>query len=397
MLNPYRESLSILDTDLYKLTQQQAVLALYPEAEATYQFVDRRKDKLGWLSKILVGQMEEFMSSFCLSDKEAEWLQKNCSYFTPWYIEYLRNYRFDMSEIFTLNSDDNGDLQITIKGPWHKTILWEVPLMALISELYFCSERHAHKWTRDGQQELAKSKCETLKAIGCKFADFGTRRRRDFYTQDTVVRTFCDCKYNGFMGTSNVFLAKMYNTNPIGTLAHEWIQAHSVLCSLRHANRYSLQSWRKVYGGKLGVALTDTYGTDAFLRDFDDDLSSSFYGVRQDSGNPTEFAIKMVEHYKSKGIDPSTKTIVFSDALTTDSVAPIQETCNNLGINCCFGIGTHFTNDFEGALKPLNMVIKLTGLNGCPVVKLSDDLRKEIGDADALRVAKWTFFDTPLH
>ena len=391
-----RGPVSIIDTDLYKLTMQQAALELYPHAVATYQFIDRRLDKLGWLAPILRMQIEEYMTKLSLSDVEAKWLATACPFLKPGYIEYLRNYRFDPSELSTITSDDNGDLKITIRGPWHRTILWEVPLMALISECYFTAPRNRDKCNRTDQVKKAVHKCSVLKGGHCKFADFGTRRRHDYDAQDVVVGEFRRSGYNGFVGTSNVQLAWKHDTKPIGTMAHEWIQAHAILSGLRHANRYALEAWGKVYNGALGVALTDTFGSNAFFDDFVGALAHTFDGVRHDSADPFEFTGKVVRHYESLRIPPPTKTIVFSDSLNVEKAVAIQQHCDNLHIGCSFGIGTHFTNDFDGPLKPLNMVIKLLALNGHPVVKLSDDRGKEIGDPDALRVAKWTFLNEPL-
>jgi len=391
-----RGPVSILDTDLYKLTMQKAALDLYPDAEATIQFFDRRLQKLGWLAPILWKQIEQHMSKLALEDHEAKWLAQTCPFLGPGYIEYLRNYRFDPSELFALTADDEGDLRIIIKGPWHRAILWEVPLMALISECYFTADENYKNWNRDGQDVKAQRKCGILQGGGCTFADFGTRRRRDYSAQDVVVGEFVRSGYKGFVGTSNVHLAQKHNTKPIGTMAHEWIQAHAILSGLRHANRYALEAWSRVYDGSLGVALTDTFGTPAFFADFQGLLAHTFDGVRHDSADPFKFADQVVEHYSGLRIPPSTKTIVFSDSLNSELAVKIQKHCDTLGINCSFGIGTHFSNDFGGSLKALNMVLKLIAINGEPVVKLSDDRGKEIGDPDALRVAKWTFFNEPL-
>jgi nicotinate phosphoribosyltransferase len=104
----------------------------------------------------------------------------------------------------------------------------------------------------------------------------------------------------------------------------------------------------------------------------------------------------MVAHYRRLGIDPLSKTIVFSNALRADVDVPVLQAYCQGKIGCSFGIGTNLTNDFGPESPALNMVIKLTNLDGVPVVKLSDDRSKECGDRDALRVARWTFFNTPL-
>jgi nicotinate phosphoribosyltransferase len=373
---------------------QQAVLSLYPNAIAEYEFINRRPADTfepEFLPKLM--SYVESMNELSLSGVEYDWLRSKVSYFQPWYLEYLRNYRFNSAEIKA--RIENNQLKISIVGPWHSSILWEVPLMATISELHFSTwNNNGSRWNYDGQREKAHEKAKFLTNNGVHFADFGTRRRRSFCTQDLVVMEMASSP--NFVGTSNVHLAHLYKVKPIGTYAHEWIQGHSVLGSLLHANRDAMESWSKVYRGNLGIALTDTYGTDAFFEDFDLFYAKLFDGVRHDSGDGFGFAEKVVAHYKKLRIPPVTKTIIFSDSLDVIKAVELKKHCDKIGIQCSFGIGTFFSNDFDGELKPLNIVVKLVKLNSVPVVKLSDVMGKETGDADALRVAKWIFKNQPL-
>jgi nicotinate phosphoribosyltransferase len=201
-------------------------------------------------------------------------------------------------------------------------------------------------------------------------------------------------QYPHFQGTSNMRLARKYGCKMRGTFPHEWPQRISALESLRHANRYAMKIWQKVFGARLGIALPDTFGTDSFLRDFDDSLARLFDGVRHDSGDPIEFAMKIIAHYKSLGIDPTTKIIVFSDSLNIEKVLQIEKALDGL-IRRSYGIGTFLTNDYPGS-PALNMVIKMIMCDGICVVKLSDSPTKAIGDYDALRVAAYTHLDVPL-
>ena len=380
--------MSILDTDLYKLTMQQAVLELYPNAYAGYKFINRRpSDKFTPDIVKNIKHNVELMGDLSLKEEEKNWLRHYCPYFKKSYLEYLSNYRYDPQEVFIAEKD--GDLEVGIRGPWHRTILWEVPLLSIISEAFFENIPSDY-----GEQETkAKTKAKVLAMIDCKFADFGTRRRRDYRTQEIFISNAKKEADKFFVGTSNVHFAKKYNVKPIGTMAHEWVMGVSALCSLRHANRYALENWLKVYGADLGIALTDTFGSQAFFKDFNLNLTKIYDGVRQDSGNPFDFAEQAIAHYEQLKIDPLSKTIVFSDGLDVKNAVKIRKYCNNR-IGCSFGIGTHFTNDYPE--KALNIVIKLTKMNQIPVVKLSDDRGKEIGDADALKVAKWMFFGLPL-
>ncbi len=381
---------SLLDNDMYKFTMQAAVLKYRQHVPVKYVFSNRRPE-----GKFNEAFMQAFryeldaMSHLAATHDELSWFQRTCPFLTDQYVEYLRNYRYNPSEISAKLV--NGDLQLEINGPWDRTILWEVPLMAVISELFFthCDTNWEHDEVAQANALIGKA--ERLKE--CTLADFGTRRRRSYDMQDLVVRTLKQ-HHPKFVGTSNVHLAHKHGTKPIGTMAHEWIMGISALESLRYANRHALNIWSKVFRGDLGIALTDTFGTDAFFEDFDRYLSKLFDGVRHDSGDPLVFARKAISHYKKLGIDPMTKTIVFSDGLNVDTALEIYAALTGQ-IRMSFGIGTHLTNDYAGS-KALNMVIKLWECNGIPVVKLSDVATKQIGNDDALRVANWTFFNRPL-
>lgn len=380
---------SILDTDLYKLTMQKAVLAYRQDVPVEYVFNNRRPEGKFNDAFFTAFQEElERMKYVALQSSEALWLEQNVPFLGHQYVEYLRNYRFDPKEVDA--KIVNGDLALRIKGTWDRTILWEVPLMAMISELYFT---HCDTdWTYDEEAQRQRL-VEKGNMLGdTNFADFGTRRRRNYRIQDLVVNTLKD-RVN-FNGTSNVHLAHKHGLKAIGTMAHEWIMGISALESLRHANRYALRIWSDVFDGNLGIALPDTFGTEAFIEDFDGYLARLFDGVRHDSGDPFKFGEKIVAMYRKLKIHPSTKTIVFSDSLDPELAMRIRRHFDGV-IRVAFGIGTNFTNDFPNS-PALNMVIKLAMCGGLPVVKLSDTLSKAIGDAEALRIARWYFFRESL-
>jgi len=390
---------SILDNDLYKLSMQMAVLELFPEACVEYRFINRGGQRFN----------EEFVKKFrnlldiqfpkiALTAEEYSWLRSVCPFFKPMYLEYLKNYRFDPSEVSVGLTEDNG-LDLRIKGPWHSAILWEVVLMATISELYFNTVEKSWKEQpfSNGEDILLDHYAEKIRSIGkelnghgCLFTEFGTRRRRSFQLQDKVIEVLCGLPC--FTGTSNVHLARKYGIKPVGTIGHEWIMGNSALMGLRRANYFAFDNWVKVYAGNLGIALSDTFGTDAFFADFDLRLSKLYDGVRHDSGDPFGFTDKVIGHYRSMGIDPMKKTLVFSDSLHAADAIRLKEHCAGR-INCSFGIGTSLTNnqDFFRTSPPLNIVIKMHSINDIPVVKLSDSCEKETGDRDALRVANYIF------
>lgn len=392
---------SILDNDLYKFTMQMAVLELFPDAVTEYRFINRGTQRFTEdFVRELKRAIDKDISALALRENEYQWLKEECPYFKPMYLEHLKNYRFDPSQVSVgLTEDMNLDLRI--KGPWHQAILWEIVLMAAISELYFDMVENKWKDSDCTQQDnfVASRYCsfirdlaKELESKGCVFSEFGTRRRRSFELHDQLISTLAQTGIRTFSGTSNVFLAMRYGVRPIGTMGHEWIMGNSALVGLRNANLFALENWADIYKGDLGIALSDTFGSEAFFSNFNLRLSKLYDGVRHDSGDPIRFADRVILHYRDMGIDPLRKTIVFSDSLHARDAVRIREHCNGK-INCTFGIGTSLTNnsEFFRTSPPLNMVIKLYSVNDIPVVKLSDDEGKETGDRDAIRVANYIF------
>lgn len=384
---------SILDNDLYKISMLNFALELFPNVNVQYKFKNRGKQRF---NKDFLEELQKqinCMKNLSLTKDEYNWMKENIPYLKSYFCDYLYNYRFNPENVNLSLTEDNN-LDLSIEGKWIDTILWEVPLLALISELYF--KIIDTNWDNYLQDEKSCEKYITLSQNNCNFSEFGTRRRRSFENQENVINNFVECKkyYQNkvFKGTSNVFLAKKYNLTPIGTYAHEACQAMSALESLNHANYFMMQNWTKVFNVDLGIALTDTYTTDLFLKDFNKRFCTLFQGVRQDSGNVYEFTDKIIKHYKKMGIDPMTKKIIFSDNLNTEKCVKIAKYCENK-IQCFFGIGTNFTNDFFDS-PALNMVIKLHSCNNFPVVKISDDEGKETGDIEAIKNMKWIIKNT---
>lgn len=384
---------SLLDNDLYKLTMQMAVLELFPSAQVSYKFKNRGKQRFN--QNFLQELKKEInnMQSLSLSQIEYLWLKEKIPFLKPWFLEYLANYRFNPNEI-NVNLDESNDLKLTIEGSWHSTILWEVPLMAIISELYFKIIDTEWNKSKNSIINKASAQLNQMTFADCYFADFGTRRRRSFDTHNVIIDLFSNWKspYNNkskntCVGTSNVYLAMQHNMKPIGTFAHEFVQGMQSLESLNHCNYFAMQNWIRVYNANLGIALTDTIGLDMFLKNFNKRFSMMFAGVRHDSGCPYEFTDKMIAHYEKMGIDPKSKTIIFSDGLDIDKVINIKTYCQDK-INCSFGIGTKITNNFKDS-PALNMVIKLWDVNGLPVVKLPDTEGKANGDMEAVKNMKW--------
>jgi nicotinate phosphoribosyltransferase len=379
---------SILDNDLYKFTMQHAVVKLFPRAEARYGFVNRGKTQFpeGFADRL--NQEVQQMASLRLTDTEKQFLKDWCYYLPPTYLDFLSGYQYNPKEVQI--SQQGGELSIHIEGYWYRTILWEVPLMAMISELYF-EMTHQKALPQSEILENLSHKGFVFEKNQIRFADFGTRRRFSFANHDLVVGHLTKICPNAFTGTSNVFLAYKYSIKPIGTHAHEWFMFHAAKYGYKLANELALDNWVDVYRGDLGIALSDTFTSKVFFRAFDGKLSKLFDGVRQDSGDPFVFAVQTIEHYKKLNIDPTSKTIVFSDNLNPDLVKDLFIFCENR-IKISFGIGTNLTNDV--GVTPLNMVIKMTAARPAnynewqETVKLSDSVGKYTGSAKAVALCK---------
>lgn len=380
---------SILDSDLYKLTMQQVALFLFPNLKVKYRFIDRNKVKFpkGFAKKLNEQILK--MSNLRLTSDEKRFLLKKCKFLTPAYVDFLAGYQYDSLEVKTWQ-DDEGYLYVDIVGYWYRTILWEVPLMALISELYFKETgQEVDLYTPELTQRVI-DKANKFKQHNAYYADMGTRRRYSLENHINVIKTFKEHANHTFVGTSNVYIAFLLDLKPIGTLAHEFVMAHAAIYGYKMANKMSMDSWIKVYNGNLGTMLPDTFTANVFFRTFDTMYARLFDSLRHDSGDPFEFVDKVVAHYKKLKIDPKEKTIIFSDGLNPDLACELKEYCVGK-IKSSFGIGTNFTNDV--GVKPLNMVIKISHVwvNGewVSAVKLSDNKGKHTApDTDSIDLCK---------
>lgn len=377
---------SLLDTDLYKFSMMQVVLHQYPAAQVEYRFKCRNPgiDLVPYIEEIRAE-----LAALCQLRFAADEL------------DYLRGWRFIKSDfvdflgLFQLNEKyveiapaaaGNGEIEIRIRGPWLHTILFEVPLLAIINEVYF---RHASAGLdlAEGRRRL-QAKIALLRDApdyaGCKIADYGTRRRFSRTWQREVVTELRDGLGAQLAGTSNVWLARQLNLTPLGTLAHEYLQAHQALGPrLRDSQVAALEAWAKEYRGDLGIALSDVYGLDAFLRDFDMYFCKLFDGTRHDSGDPFAWGDKVLAHYRANRVDPRSKVLVFSDGLDIPKVMQLYAYFRDRCL-LAFGVGTNLTNDVGPT--PLQIVIKMIRCNGQPVAKLSDSAGKNMCE-DAAYVA----------
>ncbi len=366
---------------------QFAVTKLYPDVQAKYAFINRGKHEFPEGFGEELRKQVDAMADLALTKDEKKYLLENCPYISPSYLDFLQGYRYDPNEI---EIHQNGtDVEVGAKGNWYRTILWEVPILSLISELYYRmtnSERNSDELIVQNTSE----KVDLFNSLGVTVADFGTRRRHSYEVHDLVMRELTNHTGKSFVGSSNVHFAHKYDVKPIGTHAHEWFMFHGARFGYKIANSISLDRWVKVFYGDLGIALTDTYTSAIFFRQFDKKLSKLFDGVRHDSGDPLEFAEMTILHYEKMGINPLHKTIIFSDGLNAEKVETITNFCKGrIGIS--FGIGTNLTNDV--GLRPMNIVMKLTEISSYDipwtgVVKLSDEGNKHTGNIRDIELAK---------
>lgn len=378
---------SILDNDFYKFTMQYATVKLYADTRAKYEFINRGEHQFpkGFAEELQ--KRVEQMSHLALTREEKSYLKVMCPYLNSAYLDFLQGYRYDPSEVSI--SQNGNDVEVKVQGYWYRTILWEVPLLSLISELFY-EMTDAERISDKEVIQNTKNKAQSYIDLGVKVAEFGTRRRHSYQVHKLVTETLKEFGGNNYVGTSNVHLAMQTNVKPIGTHAHEWFMYHGARFGVKIANGISLDRWVNVYHGDLGIALSDTYTTDVFFTQFNKKLAKLFDGVRHDSGDPLEFAEKTIAHYQRMGINPLHKTIIFSDGLNLKKVKVITEaTQDKIGIS--FGIGTNLTNDV--GLKPMNIVMKLISvaepdLPWTNVVKLSDEKGKHTGDPKMIRLSK---------
>jgi len=344
---------SILDNDLYKISMMNYALELFPEATVVYKFKNRGHQRFNQKFMVEFQKQINSLKDLKLINEEYIYLKENYTYLTHGYFEYLKNFRYDPTKVFICLTKDN-DLELSITGTWVDRVLFEVPLMAIISELYFAIIDT--NWNYEGQEEKAYEKIKKLSEAGCLFVEMGTRRRRSFKTQDMFIQ---ECiKYSKentnstFLGTSNVYFAKKYGIKCYGSQAHEITQAAQALNSYNHCNYYAMENWIKVFSNlQIGTALTDTITVDMFLNDFNKKLSTLYKSVRHDSGDEFLFTDKMIKHYGKMLIEPMEKTIIFSNGLNTDKAILVKRYCEEK-IKSAAGIGTHFTNDFLNICLP---------------------------------------------
>ena len=368
---------SLLDTDLYKFTMMQVVLHQFPGAQVEYRFKCRNP---GINLARYASEIRDEVRSLCslhFQDAELAYL-RSLRFIKSDFVDFLGLFKLNEKYI-TITPLPSGEVEISIQGPWLHTILFEIPVLAIINEVYFRNIARVPDFMQGRKRlddKIALLHGEGLAAL--KIADYGTRRRFSKAWHEEVLRVLVARLGTGnagqFAGTSNVLFAMKLGLTPLGTMAHEYLQACQALGPrLRDSQVFAFESWAKEYRGDLGIALSDVYGFDAFLRDYDLYFCKLFDGTRHDSGDPFAWGERMIEHYRKNRVDPQTKTLIFSDGLTVPRTIELYQRFQGR-CQLAFGIGTNLTNDLGSppAHVPLQIVIKMVRCNGQPVAKLSD-------------------------
>lgn len=388
---------SLLDLDLYKLTMCQVAFYKHKDVEVEYTFKNRTKD-VNLLEHVKLEDLRrefDHVTTLRVTDKEIEYL-RTTNLFTDEFLKFLSQLQLPMVNVEKSIPFNTYLIQVT--GKWVETILWETIILAITNELY-------HKSQIKGPYDLEDIYNEGMDRLWDKigkldggrynFIEFGTRRRYSQKWQERVVKTLQWAENNlpdgiGFQGTSNVYLAMKLGLTPVGTFAHEMPMVYSGIYNdnLVESHRKMLDDWYKFYGDKLSVALTDTYGSEYFFNDFTDEQAKNWRGLRQDSGDPFEFAERAEAFYIGKLIDPKEKLVVFSDGLDVDTIIKLGDTFRGR-LQTSFGWGTNLTNDL--GFRTLSLVVKATKSNGHGTVKLSDNLNKAMGDPSDIERFKKEF------
>ena len=382
------------DDDLYKFTMCCAVIDNYPRTQVKYKFFDRDNTVYPKGFAEEVDRQIALLENVMITEEEISFMRRRCNYIPSWFYSFLKGFRY-RREWVNVSQDAEGHLSIEFNGSWSDTILLEVKVLAIVSELYYEFTGEAAELDYEDYFHRSYDKARRLIDAGCYFSDFGTRRRASFQAQDTAVGAMAKCEHDvhgpgRFVGTSNVYLAMKYDLTPIGTMAHEFVCAIAGMYGPVMANHIAMTKWAETYRGALGTFLYDTYGWRIFSLNFSEDFANMFKGLRVDSGDNYEQLDLITAKYRSLNIDPRSKQIVFSNGLDVDEAIAIQKFAED---KCqpSYGIGTHFTNDFPD-VRPRNIVIKLVAVKiteswpfYSSTCKLSEDKGKYTGDRETVK------------
>lgn len=354
------------DNDLYTFTCQYYILETYPRAEVEYNFFDRSNTQYPDGFSDILRHYINMMKDVVITQREIDFLLSKCRFLPVWYVDtFLRGFRFNPNEVI-ISQDTDNHLHISVKGKWYSAIMWEMPILSMISELAHILNGDIQKYDACIEYDKACDKCSFILANGLSVADMGTRRRFSFDHQDLVIKAFTSVMKNTpndkclgkFAGTSNVYFAMKYNLVPIGTMSHQILSFEENVSGIFECNYNVMNKWSQVYDGDNGIYLYDCFGEKMFFKNLSKRMAMLYNGLRVDSGNEEEQTELIVNKYRSLGIDAKTKTVVYSNGLTLDRALEIHKRVSS-SVNDTYGIGTFLTCDVTDCV-PMNIVIKLT-------------------------------------
>ena len=379
------------DNDLYTFTCMYYIIQTYPRAEVEYTFFDRNGTVYPQGFDKLLQEQVDYMKNVVIQEDEIEFMLKKCYYLPKWFIDvFLRGFRFNTDEV-SISQALDGHLHVSVKGKWYSAIIWEMPILSCVSELFHILNGDDKKYDLALETQKVRKKTVEIFANGLILGDMGTRRRFSFDHQKMVLTQMKDVYENGkfsgfFTGTSNVWFAKELNLNPLGTMSHQIISFEENVTSVFEVNHSVMEKWASVYNGDLGLYLYDCFGDDVFFNNFSKKNAMLFSGLRVDSGNEEEQIDKIVKKYTDLGINPQTKQVIFSNGLNIKRAIEIQKYASEK-VKPSFGVGTFLTCDLTG-ISPMNIVVKLTksriteSREWHDCVKLSCDKGKTLGNPD---------------
>ncbi|MCQ2179148.1 MAG: nicotinate phosphoribosyltransferase [Bacteroidales bacterium] len=377
------------DNDLYTFTCQYYILETYPRAEVEYSFFDRNHHKYPAGFAALLQEQVDHMKDVVFTDEEAEFMMRKCTFLPLWFFTFLKGYRFNPKEV-TIEQDEEGHLDIKVKGKWFSTIMWEMPLLSSISELMHELRGDLARYDSALEERRSREKMEKIFGSGLVLGDMGTRRRISFDHQDMVIRVMKEVwesrsDWPGkFTGTSNVWLAMKYDLVPLGTMSHQLISFEENVSGLFECNFNVMKKFSDVFDGDNGIYLYDCFGDKVFFSNLSKRMAMMYKGLRVDSGDEFEQTEKIISKYIELGIDPATKQVCYSNGLNIDKAIEIHKYVNGR-VQDSYGVGTFLTCDVIG-VEPMNIVVKLTrgritekrAWHDC--VKLSCNVSKTLGN-----------------
>ena len=385
------------DNDLYTFTVLYYTLQTYPRAEVKYSFFDRNKRVYPKGFDKLLQEQVNGMRDVIITDEEIAFMKRKVYFLPEWFYIFLKGYRFNPSEI-KIHQDEEGHLSIDVEGKWYSAVMWEMPILSTISEMMHILNGDIEKVDREFEKKKATDKAMKALSAGLMISDMGTRRRFDFVNHHDVVEAFANANKiaiekglpGRFVGTSNVWFAKEFDLTPIGTMSHQIISFEECVSGVFECNHNVMDKWSKCFLGDVGIYLYDCFGDKVFFDSLSKRLAKTFDGLRVDSGEEHEQAEKIIAKYKSLGIDPKTKSIVFSNALTIDKAIDLHNWIDGR-MKDSYGIGTHLCADVTNmetgkTFEYSNIVIKLVGMritelrDWLDTVKLSCDKGKTLGN-----------------